>query len=127
MSIAGHSVTRVLVEERAAIEREFYAAMLLDFASRSPLVLFSTEGGMDIEEIAARTPAMQSDGMSWISTRIRRGGCHRNALGTCSRAAQRLPSPTFSSSSTRLFRDTDAELIEINPLALAAQWRGRGA
>ena len=56
MEIGGFPVARVLVEEQAAIAREFYAAVLNDPASRSPLVLFSTEGGMDIEEVAATRP-----------------------------------------------------------------------
>src|SRR5215470_2405945 len=53
MHIGDHIVDRVLVEEQADIDREFYAAVLHDVAARKPLILFSTEGGMDIEEIAA--------------------------------------------------------------------------
>ena len=59
MTIDGHAVGAVLLEELAKIEREFYAAVLLDTAHRCPLVLFSTEGGMDIEEVAAtRIPTL---------------------------------------------------------------------
>src|SRR5262250_1682096 len=57
MSIEGHRVEKVLVEERADIAREFYAAVLTDVATCGPLVLFSTHGGMEIEEVAARDPA----------------------------------------------------------------------
>ncbi|MGB7858061.1 MAG: ATP-grasp domain-containing protein, partial [Pseudolabrys sp.] len=57
MRIGDHSVERVLVEEQAEIAREFYAAVLHDVAARKPLILFSTEGGMDIEEIAAAKPS----------------------------------------------------------------------
>ena len=49
MNIAGHRVERVLVERRAEIAREFYAAVLNDPQSRGPLIMFSTAGGMDIE------------------------------------------------------------------------------
>src|SRR5271156_1634357 len=56
MSIDGYTVGKVLIEERADIAREFYAAVLTDFATCRPLVLFSTEGGMDIEEVAAARP-----------------------------------------------------------------------
>jgi succinyl-CoA synthetase beta subunit len=56
MDIDGYRVEKVLVEERAEIAREFYAAVLTDFAARRPLVLFSTEGGMEIEEVAAARP-----------------------------------------------------------------------
>ena len=54
MEIAGHRVENVLVEECADIAREFYAAVLTDRDHRSPLVLFSTLGGMDIEEAAEK-------------------------------------------------------------------------
>ena len=54
MEIAGHRVENVLVEECADIAREFYAAVLTDRDKRSPLVLFSTLGGMDIEEAAEK-------------------------------------------------------------------------
>ncbi len=57
MTIGGSRVERVLIEERCPIERELYAAVLIDVNSRSPLVLFSTEGGMDIEEVAEQKPA----------------------------------------------------------------------
>src|SRR6478735_6128900 len=57
MRIGDYTVERLLVEEQAQIEREFYAAVLHDVSARKPLILFSTEGGMDIEEIAAAKPA----------------------------------------------------------------------
>ena len=56
MVIAGHKVEKVLIEECMPIERELYAAVLNDPSSQGPLVMFSTEGGMDIEEVAARAP-----------------------------------------------------------------------
>ncbi len=56
MTIGGSKVERLLIEQRCPIERELYAAVLVDVVSRAPLVLFSTEGGMDIEEIAEERP-----------------------------------------------------------------------
>ena len=56
MSIGEHRVERLLVEEQVAFAREMYAAVLDDPASKGPLLLFSAEGGMDIEEIAAKHP-----------------------------------------------------------------------
>jgi len=55
MSIGEYRVEHVLVEEQAKIAREFYAAVLNDTEARKPLVLFSMQGGMDIEEVAAAT------------------------------------------------------------------------
>src|SRR5690348_9064981 len=57
MRIGDFTVERVLVEEQAEIEREFYAAILHDVTARRPLILFSREGGMDIEEIATAKPS----------------------------------------------------------------------
>ena len=57
MRIGDYTVERLLIEEQGKIVREFYAAVLHDIAARKPLILFSTEGGMDIEEIAAEKPA----------------------------------------------------------------------
>ena len=56
MRIGDYIVERLLVEEQAKIAREFYAAVLHDIDARKPLILFSTEGGMDIEEVAAGKP-----------------------------------------------------------------------
>jgi succinyl-CoA synthetase beta subunit len=53
---AGRPVNRVLVAESADIEREIYFAILLDRASGAPLIVASTEGGVEIETVAARTP-----------------------------------------------------------------------
>ena len=65
MSIGGYTVERLLVEEQAQIVREFYAAALHDVVARRPLILFSTEGGMDIEEIAAAKPAAIRRLLNW--------------------------------------------------------------
>ena len=54
--INGFPVTAVLVEQALPIARELYAAVLNDPASKGPLVLFSVEGGIDIEEVNATAP-----------------------------------------------------------------------
>ena len=57
MTIDGHDVSSVLVEQRADIAHEFYAAVLCDAARRAPVVLFSPEGGVEIETTASQSPA----------------------------------------------------------------------
>src|SRR5580704_13235171 len=52
----GRCVKTLLVSEGAKIKKEFYLAVLLDRAVGRPLIMASTEGGMDIEEVAAQTP-----------------------------------------------------------------------
>ena len=56
MDIAGHTVEAVLVEGRSEIEREFYAAVLNDPETKGPLVMFSSQGGMDIEDVPDQNP-----------------------------------------------------------------------
>src|SRR3954469_18351705 len=50
MDIRGHTVGEVWLEEASDIAAEYYASIVFDRSARAPLVLLSTEGGMDIEE-----------------------------------------------------------------------------
>jgi succinyl-CoA synthetase beta subunit len=56
MDIRGHVVTKVWVEGASAIEREYYLSVALDRSAKEPLFMFTTHGGMDIEEVAATSP-----------------------------------------------------------------------
>lgn len=117
MSIDGYVVEKVLVEERAKIAREFYAAVLHDVASRKPLVLFSTEGGMDIEEVAAtrpdalrRLPLDLAQGLDSQATQFLLRGLD---LGGAEEKIADILQALYRAAVTY-----DAELLEINPLAL---------
>lgn len=117
MRIGDYTVERVLVEEQAAVAREFYAAVLHDVAARKPLILLSTEGGMDIEEIAAAKPSAIRRLLVDIDARPSAAdvaamlkGLHLGeAEGQIAHIIDRLYAA---------FRARDAELLEINPLAL---------
>ncbi len=122
MTIDGHRVESVLLEERAAIAREFYAAILTDTESRTPLVLFSTEGGMDIEEVAATRPdALRrhrvdlDDGFGEVEARALLDGLD---LGPAREQIEAILPALY-----RVGGSVDAELIEINPLALLEDGR----
>ena len=54
----GRRVHQVLIEEGVAIDREFYLAVVIDRSRAQPVMIFSQAGGMDIEEVAARTPEL---------------------------------------------------------------------
>jgi succinyl-CoA synthetase beta subunit len=56
MDIKGHTVNKVMIAQAAPIESEFYLSILLDRANRNFLVMASVAGGMDIEEVAHKTP-----------------------------------------------------------------------
>ncbi len=120
LEIAGHSVEKVLVEERSDIAREFYAAVLNDPATKGPLVMFSTEGGMDIEDVAAATP----EKLKQSAVDVRRGFGADDAaalldgldLGGAEDAVADVLVKLYAA-----YRDNDAELPEINPLVVTAK------
>ncbi len=56
MDIRGHTVRQLWIEHASDIASEYYASVLLDRSAKQPLVMFSTEGGVDIEEVAEKTP-----------------------------------------------------------------------
>src|ERR1700693_4091065 len=56
MEIKGHVVRTLWIEHASDIASEYYASVLLDRSAKLPLVMFSTEGGVDIEEVAEQTP-----------------------------------------------------------------------
>ncbi|MCH7833186.1 MAG: acetate--CoA ligase family protein [Proteobacteria bacterium] len=117
LEIAGHAVEKVLVEERSDIKREFYAAVLNDPATKGPLVMFSTEGGMDIEDVAAATP----DKLKQSAIDVRRGFGADDAaamldgldLGDSAAAIADVLVKLYDA-----YRTNDAELLEINPLVV---------
>ena len=136
MDVAGHRVESVLVEERAAISAEYYAAVLNDAASKGPLVMFSPEGGMDVEEVAAsmpdrlrRAPVDIARGLDLESARAMLEGLDLGAGGlpaAKASAAEESAAETAVAETTvagalvalyRAYRDNDAELLEVNPLA----------
>jgi succinyl-CoA synthetase beta subunit len=119
LTIGGHPVESVLVERRAVIQRELYASVVHDPATRSPLVLFSTEGGMDIEEIAAERPDRISrcvvDVLGGFGEQQARQMLDDLDLGAATPAVAVVLASLY-----RVFAANDAELVEINPLALLA-------
>jgi len=122
MTIGGARVERVLVEALAPIAREFYAAVLTDAASRGPLVLFSTEGGMDIEEVAAARP----DAVRRQAIDVEAGFSGEDASAMLQgldlgEAAPKIAA--FLASLYAAYRANDAELVEVNPLALLTDGR----
>ncbi|MGB0084550.1 MAG: ATP-grasp domain-containing protein [Rhodomicrobiaceae bacterium] len=117
MTIDGHKVESVLLEKRAAIARELYAAVMTDFPAAQPLILFSTEGGMDIEEVAATRPDALRRLHVALSKGLTRGDVEAMLDGLDLGAARTAIADTLAKL-YNAYRETDAELIEINPLAI---------
>ncbi len=122
MQIAGHRVEQVLVEEQMPIERELYAAVLNDPASKGPLVMFSIEGGMDIEKVAATAP----DKLRLHPVDIRRGFPQADAETLVRGLGLGAAEGKVAETLTKLYAAYaafDAELLEINPLIVARDGR----
>jgi succinyl-CoA synthetase beta subunit len=122
MEIAGHAVEKVLVEEQTAIARELYAAVLNDTGSKGPLVMFSTEGGMDVEEVAATAP----DKLRRRPIDIRRGCTRADAAELVRGAGLGAAEAGVADALVRLYAAyaaSDAELFEVNPLAVTRDGR----
>ena len=116
MEIGGYPVEKVLIEQQAQIKQEYYAAILNNSASKGPLVIFSAAGGMDIEEIAATHPDQLcqepidiQQGFNQSDARILLSGLELDGLeDDIVEVLVKL---------YKVYRDNDAELVEINPLA----------
>jgi len=122
MEIAGHKVEQVLIEERLPIGRELYAAVLNDPLSKGPLVMFSTEGGMDIEQVAATAP----DKLRRHIVDIRRGFPHADAETLVQGLGLGAAEGRVADALAKLYQvyaAFDAELLEINPLIVTRDGR----
>ena len=116
----GKMVSSIYVEEATEIIKELYFSIVLDRATQKVTLVVSTEGGMDIEQVAEEMPDKinkiridPSVGMQPFQARqlVFTLGLPNEAIGSASRAVMKC---------YRAFRDTDANLLEINPLVLSS-------
>ena len=116
----GKMVSSIYVEEATEIIKELYFSIVLDRATQKITLVVSTEGGMDIEQVAEEMPDKinkiridPSVGMQPFQARqmVFTLGLPNEAIGSASRAVMKC---------YRAFRDTDANLLEINPLVLTS-------
>jgi len=124
-TIKGMVVEEVLVEEKLPIEAEFYAGIIIDdsYRVKAPVVLFSTEGGVDIEEVAARSP----EKIAKAVVDVLEGFGHEDARSMLK--SLELPEGILGQAADVLvklygvFRSYHASSAEINPLALTEDGR----
>ena len=114
----GRVVSKLLVEAGSSIKKEFYLAVLLDRATSRPIVMASTEGGMDIEEVAARTPEKiiketidPATGMMPYQARKLAGAL--GLRGELIAAGAKLILGVY-----KTWWECDASMVEINPLCI---------
>ena len=117
----GKKVKRVLVEEALGVAKELYLGIVIDRARECPVVMASTEGGMEVEKVAAEHPELIFK--EWIDP----------AVGLAAFQARKLAfklglggatfkqAVKFLASLYRAFQASDASLAEINPLVITTQ------
>ena len=119
----GRVVRHMYVEEASQIARELYLGMLVDRKAGSVAVIASTEGGMDIEEVAAKTP--QKILTEFINPLLGVAGFQARkiafALGLKDKQVGQFAS--MLAAIYKAFIETDASLIEINPLVVITDGR----
>jgi succinyl-CoA synthetase beta subunit len=114
----GRVIRRLLIEEGCSIARELYLGIAVDRAAGMPVLIASSEGGVDIEEVAAHTPEriyrepFCPDTGLW-GYQIRKLASKLGLAGASARSADR-----FMRGLCRVFVEKDCSLIEINPLVV---------
>src|SRR3954471_6335146 len=114
----GRVVARVLVEEGLQMQRELYLSLLLDRAAGKPVMMASAAGGMDIEEVAAKTPdkivRIHIDpGVGLVPFEARQLGFGIGLDGAQVNKFVKLTAALYDT-----FVATDATMVEINPLVV---------
>jgi succinyl-CoA synthetase beta subunit len=127
MDIKGLKVEKVLVVSKIDIKEEYYLGIILDRKTQAPVVMVSKEGGIDIEEVAEKTPekiVKQSIDMHWgllpFEARdiLARAGLPHQVIGKGGAILTAL---------AKAFIESDASLAEINPLVLTTNGQVQAA
>ena len=115
---AGKAVKRLYVEEGCDIARELYLGLLLDRATSRVTFMASTEGGMEIEEVAAKTPEKIVRVAIDPATGIQPFHARRIAFGLGLEGAALKSALGFLPALYEAYMDLDASLVEVNPLVV---------
>ncbi len=121
----GQKVRRLLIEEGAAIVKEYYVAALTDRATQRVAMMASSEGGMDIEEVAHSTPEKILKVFVDPALGLTEAQALELASGIGVPAASQAQAVDVLQKLYRCYMETDASLAEINPLILEASVDGK--
>lgn len=116
--LGGKEVKRVYIEEGCDIARELYLGVLLDRATSRVTMMVSTEGGMDIEEVAAKTPEKIIKVAIDPATGLQPFHAHKLAFGLSLEGPQIRSAVAFLQGMYKAYTELDASLVEINPLVV---------
>ena len=113
----GRLVRKVMIAESVTIRRELYLAILMDRETCQPVIVVSTEGGMDIEEVAASSPEKilreYINPLAGLQAYQVRKICHNLGFQTTARQFGRLLHSLY-----KLFIECDCSMVEINPVVV---------
>ena len=114
----GQPVSRIFVEEAADIDRELYLGMVVDRGSRRVVTMASTEGGVEIEQVAAETPEkiLRATIDPTVGAQAWQGRAMAFDLGLGGRQVNQFANVFVQLS--RLFHECDCSLVEVNPLVV---------
>jgi len=123
----GRVVQTILIAAAEMIKKEFYLAVLLDRAASRPLIMASTEGGVDIEEVAAHTPEKiirenVDPAVGLMPYQTRKIAAALGLKGDLFNQACKLIAGVYKTA-----WETDAALVEINPLCIVEGPGGKEA
>lgn len=116
----GVPIHKVLVEKAMDVRRELYLSMVIDSASRMPVMMASENGGMDIEEVARVSPDKIKKVYIDVGTGFQAYRGRKLAYGLNLEASQLKQATNLMASLYRLFMEKDCSLSEINPLVVTA-------
>ncbi len=116
---AGKQVNRIYIEAGSGIQRELYLALLVDRVTSRISFVCSTEGGMDIEEVAANTPEKILSFSVDPATGYQGFHGRRIAFNLGLEGAQVKQCVTLMGTLYKLFTEKDMEMLEINPLIVS--------
>ena len=121
MEIKGERCEKLLVAKACGIEKEFYAGLTIDAGAGCPVLIFSMEGGVEIEEVARQTPekvrtlhlsSLCPPRRHVILDEVRKAGVSGPLLGKVATVVQQLVEAFFAN---------DCTTLEINPLAVTSE------
>ena len=119
----GQKVRRLLIEEGADIKKELYVGLVVDRVTQKVCLMASSEGGMDIEEVAAKTPEKIHKVFVDPEAGLKDAEADDIAAKIGIPAASVAQGRAVLQSLYKAFWDTDASLAEINPLVLTGDGR----
>ncbi|HEU4922069.1 MAG TPA: ADP-forming succinate--CoA ligase subunit beta, partial [Burkholderiales bacterium] len=119
----GQKVRRLLIEEGADIRKELYVGMVVDRGTQKVVLMASSEGGMDIEEVAAKTPEKIKKVFIEPVEGLTDADADEVAIGIGIPQASVPQARAIFKALYRCFDETDASLVEVNPLILAGEGR----